>query len=329
MRCLAFVAAVLLLQDGAVQAGRTAARALRPSGNPELDRLLARYEVKDKDFPWELRELKQAEKFATYSLSFPSPVPGEIPENNTVWGKFWQPKDGRKKRPAALVLHWLGGGFEPLELICQRLSEGGIAALMMYMPHYGPRRSKDPALREKLMTLEMETALSNVRQAVLDARRAGDWLAARPDVEPSRVGIVGISLGAVIGSLTAGVDDRFSRSVFIIGGGDLPAIIMHGSKETARQKKKLEEAGLTVERLRELWKDIEPITYAGRVRREDVLMINAESDEIIPRASTEKLHAALGKPEIRWFKGGHYAILFHSGPIIKQVVAHLNERPAY
>jgi len=164
---------------------------------------------------------------------------------------------------------------------------------------------------------------------VMDARRAGDWLAARPDVEPSRVGIVGVSLGAVIGSLTAGVDDRFGRSVFIIGGGDLPAIVMNGSKETIAAKRKLEEAGFTPEKMRELWRDIEPCTFAARMRPEEILMINAEADEVIPKASTLKLHEAAGRPEIKWFKGGHYALLFQVGPVLKDIQAQLGQRTAY
>jgi dienelactone hydrolase len=329
MRTLALLLVFAGLQDGKAESGASACRSLRPSTDPELQKLLEKYEFKDKEFSWQLRPVKDHEKYSQHWLTFPSAVQGDIEENNTVWAKYWQPKDDQKKRPAALVLHWLGGSFDALDLVCRRLAEEGIAALMMYMPHYGPRKTKNADKSQALMNLDMDRTLANMRQAVLDARRAGDWLASRPDVEPSRVGLVGISLGAILGSLAAGVDDRFSRSVFLIGGGDLPAIIMSGSKETADQKRRLEEAGYTVEKLRELWKDVEPLTYAGRLRREDVLMINAESDEVIPRACTEKLHEAIGKPEIKWFKGGHYAIAFQLGPIVKDIVAHLSRKSSY
>jgi len=316
-------------QEESVQKGSASCRALRPSRDPALQALLARYEFKEKEFPWQLREVRQNEKFTLYWLTFPSAVQGESEENNTVWARFWQPKEPGRKRPAALLLHWLGGKFDLFELIGQRLAENGVPALMMYMPDYGPRAAKDPARREKLMKMEMERVLGNIRQSVMDARRAGDWLAARPDVEPSRVGIVGISLGAVIGSLAAGVDDRFGRSLFVIGGGDLPGIILHGSKETVAAKRQLEEAGLTPEKMRELWKDIEPCTFASRMRPEEVLMINAETDEVIPKDCTLRLHEAIGRPEIKWFKGGHYALLFQVGSVLKDILAHLGQRTAY
>lgn len=325
----AVLGALLLAQDGRVERGRAPERSLRPASDPALQELLARYEIPEKDFPWELKLIKEGERFDLWWLTFPSPVRGPVEENNTVWAKYWQPRGRAGRGPAALVLHWLGGSFDLLEIVCGKLAEEGIAALMMYMPHYGPRRARDGQGRRRLMTRNMEETLAHVRQAVLDARRAGDWLASRPEVEPSRVGIVGISLGAILGSLAAGVDDRFGRSVFLIGGGDLPAIVLHGSRETAEQKKALEEAGYTVERLRVLWRDIEPCVFAGRIRPEEVLLINAESDEVVPRECTLKLWEAMGRPKIRWIKGGHYAILFQLGTVVKDLVAHLRERTAY
>jgi dienelactone hydrolase len=319
---------VLLGQEEKIESGTAPCRPLRPSPDPELRKLLARHETPRKEFDWRLRELKDGERVRVSWLSFPSDVQGEIPENNTVWAKYWHPKEPSGRRPAALLLHWLGGSYDTLELIGLRLAENGIPALMMYMPHYGPRRAKG-ARKEELLSPDLERSFANLRQAVLDVRRAGDWLASRPWVEPSRVGIVGISLGAIVGSIALGVDDRFGRSVLIIGGGDLAGIVFHGSKETASQKKQLEEAGITPERFRELGREVEPLTFASRLRPEELLLINAESDEVIPRACTLKLHEAAGRPELRWFKGGHTAVVFQLGPVLKDILAHLSARTAY
>ncbi len=329
MRTSALLLGLLLLgQEEKIERGTAPCRALRPSRDPELQKLLSSYESGAREFAWQLRELKDGERVGTSWLTFPSPVQGEIRENNTVWAKYWHPKGMTGRRPAALLLHWLGGSYDTLELIGLRLAENGIPALMMYMPHYGPRRAKG-AKKAELLTPDLDRSFANLRQAVQDVRRAGDWLASRPWIEPSRVGIVGISLGAIVGALSAGVDDRFGRSVFLIGGGDVAGIVFHGSKETAAQKKKLEEAGMTPDRFRELGRDVEPLTYASRLRPEEILMINAEADEVIPRDSTLQLHEAAGRPELRWFKGGHTAIVFRLGPVLKDILAHLSQRTAY
>jgi dienelactone hydrolase len=328
----AFLVLALLLpapaQDEKTEKGTTPCRALRPAADPELQKLLDAYDFTDRQFDWQLRETRQGEKVAQYWLSFPSALKTDVAENNTVWCRFWQPKDGAKRRPAAVLLHWLGGNFDTLEIVGMRMAEQGIATLMLYMPGYGPRRPKgSPA--QKPTNQDMDRMIATMRQAVLDVRRAGDWLANRPDVEPSRVGLVGISLGAVIGSLAAGVDDRFGRSVFLIGGGDLPAIVMNGSKETAAAKERILKEGLTIDQLRGLWKNVDPITFASRARPDEILFINAEADEVIPKECTVRLQEAMGSPEIRWFKGGHYALLFQLGKALKDISAHLTQRTAW
>jgi len=326
---LLLLALFVPLQDEKITRGTTPNRPLRPSADPALQALLKNFEYPDSEFAWTLRETRQGEKFTQYWLSYPSAIKSEIPEHNTVWCRFWQPKDGAKRRPAAVLLHWLGGSFDTLEIIGQRMAEQGIATLMLYMPGYGPRKAKDAGSNDKLTKKDMEAMILGLRQTVVDIRRAGDWLARRPDVEPSRIGLVGISLGAVVGSLTAGVDDRFGRSVFLIGGGDLPAIVMNGSRETAEAKARIEKDGLTMEDLRERWRNVEPLTYASRVRAQEILLINADADEVIPKACTEKLRAAMGDPDIKWFKSGHYALLFQLGTALKDITTHLTQRTVW
>ncbi|MBV8880359.1 MAG: alpha/beta hydrolase family protein [Planctomycetaceae bacterium] len=330
MRTLLLVLALLVpVQDEKVLKGTSPCRPLRPAADPALQALLKPYEFVDAEFSWTLKETRQGEKFTQYWLNFPSALKSAVPESNTVWCRFWQPKDGAKRRPAAILLHWLGGSFDTLEIIGQRMAENGIATLMLYMPGYGPRKSRESGQNDKLTKKDMEAMIGGLHQSVLDVRRAGDWLARRPDVEPSRIGLVGISLGAVVGSLAAGVDDRFGRCVFLIGGGDLPAIVWNGSRETAEAKARLEKDGFTVEQLRERWKDVEPLTFASRVRPQEILLINAEADEVIPKACTERLRAAMGDPEVRWFPGGHYALLFQLGKALKDITTHLTARTVW
>ncbi|MBI2933270.1 MAG: SpoIID/LytB domain-containing protein [Planctomycetes bacterium] len=317
-------------QHEALAEGKSRHRSLCLDGaSPELKTLLQNYEIADKEFPWTLTFRREKEKWIEYDLTFPSPVNTDVEENNTVWCKFWEPKDDQKRRPAVVMLHWLGGSFEVLEIVCQRMAERGIATVMLWMPHYGKRRSKDPAKRVKMITLDNDRTVANFRQAVLDVRRAGDWLASRKTVEPSRVGIVGISLGAVVGALTAGIDLNFRRACFIVGGGDLPMVVMHGSSETASIKKKARELGLSQEKLTELWRGIEPLTYASRMDPATVLMINGDQDQVFPRASTEKLWEAVGKPSIVWYKADHFTWVLHLSKVLDQIESHMKKRIAY
>ena len=318
------IALLFTLQEGVVETGTVTCRPLRLPEDPELRVRVERYRIGEKEFAWKMRESRRTDTIAIYTLAFPSPVQGKIEENNQVRGRLWQPLAAGRDRPGVILLHWLGGSFRPLELVGRHLAEKGIPTLMIYLPHYGPRRSADPKLRERLIGTDVTRTRKNLRQAVLDVRRAGDWMASRPGIDPDRVGIVGISLGAVIGSLVAGIDDRFGPSAFIIGGGDLPGIIFKASKDTRKIRDSLVAEGWTRKRLTAELRDVEPLTFAKRIDKKKILMLNAESDEIIPRECTTKLHEAIGKPTIRWYRGGHYAIILRLGPILDEITAHLD-----
>lgn len=299
---------VLLLLLCQEEKGTSPCRPLKPGGT-----LLENYEFSDRDFPWTLRGRE---------LSFPSALPVEPEENKTVWARYWRPKEPGR-HPALVLLHWLGGSFDALEMVGARFADNGVCALLVYLPHYGKRRVKG----EAMIGPSVEKTLRNFRQAVLDVRRAGDWLASRPEVDPARVGVLGVSLGAIVGALSAGVDRNFSHAILVIGGGDLASILFHESESTKEAREELRKLGYTPERVREEWKSIDPVTFAGRIPPDSVLMFNAESDEIIPRASTERLHEALGRPRIEWFRGGHYAVVTQLGRILRETLRFLKGPP--
>jgi hypothetical protein len=71
------------------------------------------------------------------------------------------------------------------------------------------------------------------------------------------------------------------------------------------------DRGGTKESFFELMRAVDPVTYAANVRGRRVLMLNAASDEVIPRPCTESLWQAFGQPEIVWYDGGHYSAARH------------------
>jgi hypothetical protein len=79
--------------------------------------------------------------------------------------------------------------------------------------------------------------------------------------------------------------------------------------------------GGTREEFVEILRAIDPVTYAAAARGKRVLMLNASSDEVIPRACTEALWKGLGEPEIHWYSGGHYSVMRHIFGVLLRVPA--------
>ncbi|MBI4564495.1 MAG: alpha/beta hydrolase family protein [Planctomycetes bacterium] len=319
------LAAPLAVQDG-VRAGMC-----RPRPVLDAPTALRAFAVPPDAFEWKLHPVHEKEKVSIYDLTFPSAVTTDVEENNTVWGRVWWPKSEERsvRKPGVIILHYLKGTFDPLHFVGYKLAESGIASMLLYMPHYGKRRPKDPQRRTEMITPDMEGTIANFHQAVKDIRRAGEWLASRPDIDPTRVGLFGVSLGAVVGALAAGVEPRFSRNVFVLGGGDLPGIVLNDSREVREVRERLLEEGWTREKLAPRLRAIDPLTYADRIDPYGTLMFNAERDQVVPRSSTEKLAEAMGGAKIRWLKGDHYTIALSLPLILKEAVAHLKARSWY
>jgi dienelactone hydrolase len=99
--------------------------------------------------------------------------------------------------PAVLFLHGSGGNREDLLLPALQLASRGFVT----------------------MTISQPNDAATFRPLVVNARRALDLLAARKDVDASRLGLVGFSLGAQTAAILAGDEPRLKAIGIVAGRG--------------------------------------------------------------------------------------------------------------
>jgi len=274
--------------------------------DPEVNKLLELYNFPADPFPWRLRQIDEADAYTVHHLSLPSPTPYAMLECSTVHGEYYLPKGNEGTSPAAIVLHILDGRFLVARSICRHFAAGGVPALLVQMPYYGQRRVRGTSLYRTFMG-DPKRMFDAIQGAVVDVRRAACWLQNRREVDPGRVGLVGVSLGAIEAALVAGVDRRFARTVLVLGGGD-PARVLWTAPETEVVRERFEQRGYTFDQVREACRPIDPITFAHRADRRRILMINASNDTTVLRDTTVRLWEAYGKPTIHWYPAGHYSM---------------------
>jgi dienelactone hydrolase len=252
-----------------------------------------------------------------YRLTFPSPLETPWPENNSVPAEYYVPVGASpdEKVPAAVVLDILDGSAIVPRMLARAAAHQGVAALYLPMPCYNVRRPKDNG-HEKLLRDDPSRLGDGMRQTVMDVRRAKAILASRPEVDPHRLGITGVSLGGIMTALSAGVDGQFDRVVPILAGGDVAALMFH-TRETRKIRALLEAKGITKNDAAKILAAVEPLNYASRIDPARCFMINAGNDEVIPKATTEALNKAIGGAEILWLPTGHYTALTYL-PLIQQ-----------
>lgn len=254
-----------------------------------------------------------------FQLTYPSPVVTEYAQNNTVYAEYYRPhRPGRL--PGTVILDITAGDQRVSRLIAQHLAANGIAGLCVHMPYYGPRRP--PGTRLRMLSADFEHSMEAVRQAVLDIRFAGAWLASRPEIDAARLGVLGTSLGSFMGALSAEMEPRFRRVVVLLGGGGVVDAYYDDTRAGAIRET-WEAFGGTRQKLEALIAPADPLTCAANLKSRDLLIIAGKRDTIVPPQMPERLWEASGRQKIVWFDCDHLGAVLYFLPAMKQVVDHL------
>ena len=194
------------------------------------------------------------------------------------------PGNGRK--PAVVYLHGQGGDRQELLVPATWLAARGAVALTLTAPS-----SAGGAQEEGLDELRRQRDLAVAD--VVAVRRALDLLAARPDVDPDRLGFVGYSAGARTGAVLAGVEPRLDALVLMSAGASPVAEYVEAAPAELQDD---------VEAVLE---EIDPLRYAAVDGDRAVLLQNGEQDDVVPRAALEAVADAMSGAEARWYEAGH------------------------
>jgi poly(3-hydroxybutyrate) depolymerase len=121
-------------------------------------------------------------------------------------------RDG-ERHPAAIVLHGTGGRKEGNLALLKRLAEKNIIAVAIDGRFHGERGT--PADYNAAVAKAFADGRSHplYYDTVWDVMRLVDYLQSRPDVDPNRIGLMGISKGGIETWLTAAADTRIAVAI--------------------------------------------------------------------------------------------------------------------
>jgi len=245
--------------------------------------------VYEKDFPFDLKIIDTSEKdgIRKEHISFQS-TRGE-----RVFANFYCTiGPSLEKGLAVILLH--GGGFLGKDLpsagvFSERTARAGWSVLAIDMKYYGERKTdllttfSSKEKREKLYN-NPPIYLAWVIQTVKDVSRSFDFLVEKKGANPEKISLMGISRGAVVGTIAGAVEKRL-MAVMLIHGGHSSRGIKHMPAAC-------------------------PANYVNRISPKPLLMLNGQKDTIF-----EKEHAVLPlynlakEPKrIIWVEGGHGVI---------------------
>jgi pimeloyl-ACP methyl ester carboxylesterase len=239
---------------------------------------------------------------------FPTPRPGEFAENNIVYGRLYRYGENWRERPVLVLLHGRGDFFNHwhrFPSIARRCNRAGFNAATLVAPCYFqrcPRRSAALGGPDYLR-LAKTTA-----QAVAEIRALTGWLLGQGC---PTVALWGISYSGWLAGLTVCHDMRLAAVVLSIPGVRLypfieeRAIWRSGRETLPRKRAALEALNLTALNLA----TIQPV-----IPKENILLIDAIHDLMVPKDVNKELWQAWGQPDLWQLPHGHISITCMTAP---------------
>ncbi len=239
----------------------------------------------------------------------------------------------QRSRAAVVVLPPTGGDYAETRLFSEPLAAAGFTVLRFerraeWLFEQGDGRG---AAREP------EAIARLAEQYARDVRAGLAWLRARPGVDPARMGILGISLGAMLAARVASAEPDLAAVVLLIGGAGLADIVRSArDREVGQYRAALAsrhgcaEAGLAP-RLHAAFDALDDEPVLARLGRERTLLVNARFDAVVRRPYADRLWQGSGRPERSLLPCGHYSSLLFVPWIRRRVRGwferRLQERP--
>jgi len=151
-----------------------------------------------------------------------------------VPGYLLIPKDGKAKHPAIYYCHWHGGNYDlgkseifgthhTPEVPAEVLTQHGFAVIAIDTYCFGERSGKGPdgpeeiGSAEELTTSKYELWLGRSLWGMMirDDLMALEYLLTRPEIDPHRVAVTGISMGATRSWWLMALDERIQTGVAV------------------------------------------------------------------------------------------------------------------
>ncbi len=242
-------------------------------------------------------------------LTFPSAFRTPHDENNTVYARYFPGTNAKAsaERPKAAVLvlpQWNSTADGHIGL-SKLLAWSGISALRLSLPYHDWRMPPELHRADYIVSANVARTVQVCRQAVLDARRAIAWLAARGY---ERIGILGSSLGSCLALLTTAHEPLIRAEALNHVSPHFADVVWRGL--STRHVREGLDGHIELDLLRTLWRPISPRWYLERLRDRKTLLVYARYDLTFPLDLSEDLVAAfgdLGIPhEVATLRCGHY-----------------------
>ena len=221
-------------------------------------------------------------------------LPGEtVPVTGVI------PAEPGRRYPVIIVLYGIGMKMKYVGDIAGMAARSGFAMFVPEQYGRGERRHKKGNKLEEFMSVYRRIVLT-----IRETRRLVDVISQRPDVDPQRIYLWGMSFGAMTGCSVVAYDPRVKAAVLTLAAGDLQLIV--SDSPYMQKKPAFSWERILAPLVAEIFRPFDPIRHIDRIAPRPLLFQNTIIDELLPRSSVDELYKAAGQPkEIVWYRSPH------------------------
>jgi hypothetical protein len=188
--------------------------------------------------------------------------------------------------------------------------ELGLNVALPVLPLHGPRKAT-PVSGEQFLSFDLMNTVHGITQAVWDIRRLLSWIRAQG---ATSIGLYGVSLGAYVVALLAGIEEGLDAVVAGIPVVDFPALFHEHSPVHIRARSI--EHRIMGGVAEDVFKVVSPMSFEPKVPHDRRFVFAGYGDRLAFPEQARLLWEHWSKPRISWYSGNHVGYLW-SGQVEK------------
>jgi hypothetical protein len=257
--------------------------------HPQLYPTNVRPETLEQEAEWR-RQAEVGELRKEPFLRFTSAVRTPYPENDTANARWYEGAVSRgqgvessqgkskkvKPKQAMIVMpQWNADAFSH-NVLCEMFNRFGISCLRLSKPYHDVRRPAELERSDYAVSSNIGRTAAACQQAVVDIRSCLDWLESQGY---EQFGVLGTSLGSCYAFIAAAHDARLKVCAFNHASTWFGDVVWTG-QSTRHIRAAFEQAGLTQQDVRVLFKAVSPMAYMEKFAADPkrVLVVHATYD---------------------------------------------------
>ncbi len=210
-------------------------------------------------------------------------------DDSPITFEFYVPS-GESQAPVVLLLPILNGQKHLMRPFATKFAANGYAAVIV-----------DTVQRRTLLD-DLANPEPAIRLSIQRHRRVIDWIETRPDMDASRIGVFGASLGGFNALYLAAMDPRISVASPALVGGSLPYVLVASDErriveatEAVKTRLSMDDEQLLDYLTGKIETDV--LALAAHMNADRVLMVMTRYDKTVPYDSQLRLRETMGGPE--------------------------------